>query len=559
MPKKIVLALLPYWNPFFPPLGISCIKGQLQTHGYEVKTIDANVLEDFRKIYDQYFQVFRDLIPEYHQGNLYNIGHDVMQNHMMAYLNHKDPAVYRNVLEGLVKKTFYCDFPDELIDRLEPPIVQFYQKLEAFVQEVLETESPDVFGLSVFSGALPASVFAFKHCRRHFPHIKTVMGGGIFAEHLAPGSPNYHHFLEETAGYIDKLFVGEGEVLLLKYLRDELPPEKRVYTLQDIDMETMEIATAQVPDFTDYDFRYYPQLAFYTSRSCPFKCAFCSETIQWGKFRKKDGIQAARELVSLHKKHKHQLFLMGDSLMNPTITSFSNELLKFDEAVYWDGYLRIDKNVCNMENTFLWRRAGLMRARLGIESVSPRVLDLMDKKLSVDDIRQAVSALASAGIKTSTMWLIGFPGETEEDFQAMLDFLEEMKDDVYQVDCNTFRYFLKGQAGSDQWGYKNVPLYPEDTERMLLIEHWKLDCQPSREVMYDRHCRLMEHCRKLGIPNPYFMLDAYKADERWKALHENAVPSIVEFKGDAYVDECKRIEPFQMAVQTVEDDGDFCL
>ena len=41
--EKILLGLMPIWDPLIPPLGISYLKSFIQNHGYHVKTMDANV------------------------------------------------------------------------------------------------------------------------------------------------------------------------------------------------------------------------------------------------------------------------------------------------------------------------------------------------------------------------------------------------------------------------------------------------------------------------------------------------------------------------------------
>jgi hypothetical protein len=75
---KILLILLPYWTPQVPPLGISCLKSYLRPYGYDVKTADANVENEARTIYNEYFDIIRDCVAEEKRGNFYNIGHEVM-------------------------------------------------------------------------------------------------------------------------------------------------------------------------------------------------------------------------------------------------------------------------------------------------------------------------------------------------------------------------------------------------------------------------------------------------------------------------------------------------
>ncbi len=532
MKNKILLGLLPFWTPLIPPLGISCLKSHLQNHGFEVLTFDANMEPSFRKTYDEYFKCIREHVPRYHHGNLFNIGMDVLRNHMMAHFNQSSHEDYYDLINHIIYQTFFTRISDEVILNLNQILDEFYHKFEEFIIKRCEDYGPDVVGLSAFSGNLPASIYAFKIIKAKFPHITTIMGGGTFSMELVPGTPNYEYILK-NAPYIDKFIIGEGENIFLSYLEGKLDSEKRVYTLSDIPHNNVKIEQAPVPDFSDFELEKYPQLGSWSSRSCPYQCSFCSETVHWGMYRKKKPKQILDELEQLHKTYGTQIFMMGDSLLNIVVNGIAEEAIKRDIEIYWDGYLRTDPPVCIAENTFKWRRGGLYRARLGVESGSQRILDIMNKKITVDQIRNSVRSLAKAGIKTTTYWLVGHPGETEEDFQMTLDLIEELQDDLWEAECNPFSYYLTGQVNSDKWmaEYERLTLYPEKYSEMLVTQTWYMkNCEPTRDKIYDRVNRFVEHCKKLKIPNPYFEYEIFIADERWQELHENAVPALIDFK-----------------------------
>lgn len=556
---NIHLLLLPFWTPLIPPMGISCLKSYLKKEGFEVKTRDFSMDEDLREFYNKYFSTLKDFIPARKRGNYYSIGHDVLQNQLMAHINIADDEDYREAVKELVRKTFYTELDDGAARQLTEIIREFYAGLESILLQFLEQNKPELLGLSVYSGNLPASLFAFRLVKKKYPHITTVMGGGIFADQLAPGSPNLEAFLEKEKS-IDKIVIGEGEILFTKFLRGELPADKRVITLEDIDRKVLDLSVVSVPDFSDFDVRNYPNMSAYTSRSCPFQCSFCSETIQWGRYRKKSAQQIVGELKELYQLYSNQLFLLSDSLLNPVINGLAEEFIKHDEAIYWDGCLRADSPVDDTEKTFLWRQGGFYRARLGIESGSERILDLMGKKISPDQNAAALAGLAAAGIKTTTLWVIGHPGETEEDFQQTLDFLEQMKDDIYEAECRPFYYYLTGQVGSAEWekDRQAYPLYSDKLANKLLLGTWVLDGIPSREESYGRVARFVEHCEKLGIPNPYFLHEIQAADKRWKELHKNAVPSLIELQDkNHYIDECKYIKKLSLAADNQPEEIDF--
>jgi len=541
--NKILLALLPFWDSQIPPLGIACLKSSLQEQGFNVKTIDANVEIKFREATDHYFNTLKEYVPGNKRGNFKSIGHDVLRNHMMAHLNYQDEQEYIRLVKIIVERTFFIEITTLQVNELTGMVREFFEGLRSYLIELLEKEKPSFLGLSVFSGTLPASLFAFKLAKSTYPHIKTVMGGGIFADDLAPGSENIRLFLEKTP-YIDKIIIGEGEILFLKLLKGELPETQRVFSLKDIGGEIQDLANALVPDFSDFNLQYYPYPGFYGSRSCPFQCKFCSAAVQWGKYRKKGAKQIARELIKMYETYNTQLFLLVDSLLNPLITDLGNEFNSQGHCIYWDGSLRVEKSFSNVETVLNWRKAGFYRARLGIESGSQKTLTAMGKGVKVEDMKNTLRSLAAAGIKTTTYWIVGYPGETEADFRQTLDFIAELKDDIYEADFRPFFYYKTGQVQSAQWRekYKTLTLYPGNAKETLIVQTWILDAQPGREETYRRLSRFKETLEKLGIPNIYSLYEIYKADERWKKLHKNAVPSLVEFKDSGnYIDECKHI------------------
>jgi hypothetical protein len=559
--EKILLGMLPLWDRLIPPMGIACLKNFLQHHGYRVKAVDANIEQPLKDACDNYFDTLKESIPPELQSNFYSITYDVFANHTMAYVNHTDGKAYAELSKLLVYHTFYLPAADSLVAELNRIVARFFARLETYLLELLEREQPTVFGLSAFTGTLAASLFAFRLAKRRFPRLKTWMGGGVFANQLALGSPNLLLFLERTEDCIDKLFVGESELLVLNYLRGQLPESRRVYTTGDIKKKSPDLSEMFSPAFSDFNLAYYNNLAYFGSRGCPLACKFCSETVLWGTYRRRHTRQMAAELARLKETHRFQLFLFCDSLLNPIVTDLANELIKQDQFIYWDGYLKVDQAAGSLENTILWRQGGFYRARMGIESGSPRVLRLMGKNITVDQIKAALAALAEAGIKTTTYWVIGFPGETEADFRQTLDLLAALKDDIYEADCNPFWYFLNGQPGTDRWAAlnKSVQLYPPRYRDMLLLQTWRLDVEPNRQETYRRINRFVQHCRRLGIPNPYSLSDIYRADRRWKKLHRNAAPMLVEFQdGSRFINESRRVRRLtEVHNPSLDDGGDF--
>lgn len=540
--EKILLMVMPYLAPLCPPMGISCLKSFLAKHGYDVTAVDVMAELEIKEKAYKYLDTLKTFIPLFKQAFYFNVGIDTLKNHFMAYINYTNKKKYIELVKMIVYNNYYVYIDDNQVDELNRVVEDLFDKVKKYLVYLIERERPTMVGISVYRGTLASSLFAFRLIKGKYPHIKTIMGGAIFSQELVINTPNFELFMERTS-YIDKIIIGEGELLFLRLLEGELPQNKKVYTFEDINDRFVDLNSIDLPDFSDFDLSKYPLIPAYTSRGCVYHCSFCTEASFWRKYRKKEAKKIVDDLVISAKKYNRRLFVLTDCLINPVVTELANEMAARNLNIYWDVYLRVDKFVCNPEYALLWRRGGFYRARLGIETGSQRVLDLMDKKITVEQSKAALTSLASVGIKTTTYWAVGHPGETEEDFQHTLDFLTEMQDDIYEAEADPFRYFYAGQGSSDFWAeeYGRSLVYPEDATEMLLVKTWTLNTEPSREEIYDRLARFKDHCRKLDITNLDSLTEIYNSDIRWKSLHQNAVSSLVELNDKHYVDEHRHV------------------
>jgi radical SAM superfamily enzyme YgiQ (UPF0313 family) len=516
-------------------------------------------MEPFKEMYNRYFDCLKQWVPPDRHGNFFNIGHDVLRNHMLAHI-HRDRTTedrYLELVRLIVNNTFFFDLAPSQAQSLDLVLEEFYRRWQRYILDLLEKEQPTVLGCSVVRDNIGPSLFAFRLAKQHAPDILTVMGGSVFSDHLRTDSPNFLYFLDHIP-YVDHCVVGEGQLLLLDLLEGKFPAGKRVLTRDDNSGEVLGFSPVNTPDLSDFDVRgRYPYLAAQASASCPHQCSFCNVVSFFGDYREKDPAQTVREMGDLYQLYGNQLFFMNDSLLNRVADDLSERMMESDTPFYWDGYLRVGASVCDPDFTFRWRRGGFYRARLGVESGSQHVLDMMGKGITPDQTHAALASLAEAGIKTTTYWVIGHPGETEEDFRRTLDFMDEIKHYIFEAECNAFIFGFSGQNSTDEWRDKRRTLFPDWARELLIIQSWTVDLEPSRQETYSRMSRFTDHCRRLGIPNPYSLHDIYHADKRWQKLHKHAVPRLVDFNGDTVIDECRAVKRDALLQNKLQDDGDF--
>jgi len=535
--KKLLLGILPFWDPLIPPMGIASLKSYLQEREYQVDTFSANSNSSLLEYYEQYFNNIRGYLGEEKHSILFHLGHFVLQNHLLAIQNYTCKSALNKLVSELLKQYLQIEAKPELTENLNQILQEFYEDLDDFIVKILDRTKPSVFGLSVYKGNLATSIFAFKIAKRQNPNIKTIMGGGVFADLLAKDSPNFNTILQETDGIIDKFFIGQSEKMLFYYLEGKLDDKQRYYSLTDDTSFRVTLDELPIPIYDDSDLNVnsYYGMGATGSVSCKYQCSFCNEIKFWGAYQKKDGDKLTNEILYLFNKYGFQYFFMTDSFLNPIVNDFANAIVKSGIPVYYDSYLRVDDQSSDINNTLLWRKGGFYRARIGVESGSQKILDLMDKRITIEQTKNTISSLAYAGIKTTTYWVIGFPGETEEDFQQTLKLLEDLKDDIYQAECAFFDYYYSGQSGSDLWKGKRKLLFSEEFSGMLLVKTWVLDESPGFDSMMDRLYRFVKCCSELNIPNPYSLSELQFADERWHKLHKNAVPFLIDLRNNNHV------------------------
>ena len=223
----------------------------------------------------------------------------------------------------------------------------------------------------------------------------------------------------------------------------------------------------------------------------------------------------------LEKKYKRSSFYICDSLSNHIITPLTKLIHENKKDYHLDCYLRADKICTDEKRTKVWREGGLYRARLGLESASQRILDDMVKMTTPEKMEGSLAALSKHGILTSTLWIVGYPGETESEFESSLSFLERNHKNIYQADAWVFQYSPTGLAGSDEFEKKSnsKPRFSDEINKILAVSPYGLDDGLKTAEKFDRLERFTNKMKELKIPNPYSMVDTIKAQKRFTDLH----------------------------------------
>lgn len=169
----------------------------------------------------------------------------------------------------------------------------------------------------------------------------------------------------------------------------------------------------------------FPVAPFLVTRGCPYLCTFCDAVSTAGRrLRVRSMENVVAEIDQLVTDHGvREIHLEDDNFTTNrhVVRAFCEALLRRSTPVTWccPNGMRLD--TVDRELLTLMRRAGLVAFAVGIESGSRRVLDAMHKELDLGRTREKLAIARSLGIKTTGFFIVGFPGETEDDVRDTVD------------------------------------------------------------------------------------------------------------------------------------------
>lgn len=168
-----------------------------------------------------------------------------------------------------------------------------------------------------------------------------------------------------------------------------------------------------------------------TSRGCTGLCTFCADSIIYHhtcRFRSPENVVA--EIEDAIKRHGFRIFFIIDAnftLSPKRVMRICELIIERRLHIMWACAARVD--CVDEEMLMAMKRAGCIRISYGIESGSPRVLRLMEKRISIQQIRDAVRATKRVGIPVYIYFVYGMPGETLHDVQLSRQLLMELDPD----------------------------------------------------------------------------------------------------------------------------------
>lgn len=163
-----------------------------------------------------------------------------------------------------------------------------------------------------------------------------------------------------------------------------------------------------------------------TTRGCPFRCAFCYHPYgQTYRSRSSENvIEELRECVDLGIR---KLTFWADTftINNKWVIEVCDKIIEEKLDFTWECRGRV--NVVNSNVLEKMYRAGCDRIHYGVESGVQRMLDVMQKDITLEQVRKAISTSKKIGFTTFTTWMIGLPTETLAEIDQTMKFASSLK------------------------------------------------------------------------------------------------------------------------------------
>lgn len=158
----------------------------------------------------------------------------------------------------------------------------------------------------------------------------------------------------------------------------------------------------------------------YTSRGCPVGCSFCAIQATFGRTVRFRQLDAIREEVSELQKmlpFNHLVIADDTFTLKPDRAAALCDIIAASRIKSWNCDTRV--NTVSLELLKTMRRSGCEKVAFGVESGSQRVLDAIGKKITPEQVVQAVGWAEKAGIKhIEGNFIIGCdPSETAEELE----------------------------------------------------------------------------------------------------------------------------------------------
>jgi anaerobic magnesium-protoporphyrin IX monomethyl ester cyclase len=197
-----------------------------------------------------------------------------------------------------------------------------------------------------------------------------------------------------------------------------------------------------------------------TARGCPYKCKWCSHAVFGYTHRRRNFLDCAAEVQHIYDTYKPDQVWYADDVFTINhrwLYGYAAELKRRGLKLPFETISRADRMMKD-EVLATLAEMGCYRIWIGSESGSQRILDAMQRGVTVEQVQWATQAAQRHGIQVGMFLMWGYEGETEEDIAATIDHVKRANPDIF---FTTVAYPIK-----------NTPYYQRVVGQLALEKEW---------------------------------------------------------------------------------------
>lgn len=305
------------------------------------------------------------------------------------------------------------------------------------VEEVIASLDAELFAMSCWTSNRRGVALAAAEIKRVHPGAHVLIGG----PHATPlGREMLEHYPA-----IDTVSLGESEEQFMELIerlslgQSPLGIKGTLYRGESGIEAAPARASIEDLDTLATPHEYFDTHIVMTSRGCPWQCTFCGAETTWGRgFRG----QSVSYVLDALEKAVARLPVKMVQVKDDTFTTNRKRVIELCRGIrerglrfLWSCDTRVD--VLSDELLREMRLAGCQRLSLGVETGSPKILNEINKRITIEKIEAAAAMAKRVGIQVRFYMMLGNRGETEETFRETLDFLARVKPHQYIFSCLT--------------------------------------------------------------------------------------------------------------------------
>jgi radical SAM superfamily enzyme YgiQ (UPF0313 family) len=343
-------------------------------------------------------------------------------------------------------------------------VMEYYAEKDPLTQLTNSIPSVDAIGISVNTYPYQQSTSIAQEIKRLDPSVPIIIGG-----------PHCNFHPKKSLLDIpnaDISVAGDGEISIKK-IAQALEGKKDLSEIEGVHFrKDTKIKSGRKPEFImDLDSIPFPArhlvdkyeygkinntyvfkrklTSISTSRGCPFNCRFCARAPYYRKYRQRSAQDVVKELQELNGKYA-TVQIVDDNFLTDTKRAFKLLDLLIDSHLTIDMVIqgtRVD--TANRKLYEKMKKAGVVYLGFGIESGNQDVLDFYNKRITLDQIRKAVTLADKMDFLTLGNFILGAPIETDIHIRDTINFalFTAFRCQHFQSFILYVRFFIMGGRG----------------------------------------------------------------------------------------------------------------